>query len=365
MRGSRDGDIRYHDLVGDLTWALDNCWSQYRYSMDDTMLREKIYPPLRRSINLYLHMVKEGPDGKLHLPPTFSPETGVCEDCNFDLALFKWGCLTLLKASKRLRVDDPLIPRWKEVVERLPAYPPDEYGFRLGRDRSSPTNHQHLSHLLMIYPLHLVNIDQSGAIDVLMRSLKRARENAAGGQQAMVEAHLGPIAATLGLGNEAHDCLEHLQGDLYPNGLWYDPPCIETSFAAANIIQEMLLQSWSDPTHGGPGLIRIFPALPDAWKDVEFHDLRAEGAFLVSARRSAGQTKWIRIKSLAGEPCQVRTDMNAVIQIRDGRQSRMEPVSPGMYQIQLKRNEEVLLCPDNETPTKDGVPASLQSPGDR
>jgi hypothetical protein len=33
--------------------------------------------------------------------------------------------------------------------------------------------------------------------------------------------------------------------------------------------------------------------------DVEFRDLRAEGAFLVSAKRSGGQTLWVRIKSLA------------------------------------------------------------------
>ena len=137
MIGNRQQDMRYYQLVGDLPWALNNCWSQYRYSMDDAMLREKIYPLLRRAVNLYLHMVEEGADGKLHLPPTYSPETGVFQDCNFDLALFKWGCHTLLKASKRLRIDDPLIPRWKEVVERLPDYPADEHGFMLGRDRSS------------------------------------------------------------------------------------------------------------------------------------------------------------------------------------------------------------------------------------
>ena len=116
--------MRYYDEVGNLPWALNNCWSQYRYSMDDEMLREKLYPLLRRAINLYLHMVEEGADGKLHLPPTYSPETGVWKDCNFDLALFKWGCHTLLKASKRLGIDDPLIPRWKagrREPRRFPA----------------------------------------------------------------------------------------------------------------------------------------------------------------------------------------------------------------------------------------------------
>ncbi len=44
------------------------------------------------------------------------------------------------------------------------------------------------------------------------------------------------------------------------------------------------------PGESEPGPIRIFPALPSTWKDVEFRDLRAEGAFLVSAKRSGGKT---------------------------------------------------------------------------
>ncbi|MCP5117279.1 MAG: alpha-L-fucosidase, partial [bacterium] len=108
MAGHREQDMRYYMELGNLPWALHNCWSFYRYSMDDQMLREKLYPLLRRSINLYIHVMEEGEDGKLHLPPTYSPETSVWKDCNFDLALFKWGCLTLLKASKRLGIDDPL-----------------------------------------------------------------------------------------------------------------------------------------------------------------------------------------------------------------------------------------------------------------
>jgi len=218
MRGSREGDMRYYKLVGDLTWALNNCWSQYRYSMDDAMLREKIYPLLRRSINLYLHLVKEGEDGKLHLPPTYSPESGAFEDCNFDLALLKWGCLTLLKASQRLGIDDPLIPRWKQVAEKLVDFPADDHGFRLGRDQTSPPDFRHLSHLLMIYPLCLVNIEQADAREVLQASYDRARSFSV--LPAMVQTHLGPIGAVLGRGDTALEGLKRLQGDLLPNGLW-------------------------------------------------------------------------------------------------------------------------------------------------
>jgi hypothetical protein len=323
---------------------MHNMCCQYRYSMDDEMLREKIYPLLRRAINLYLHMVKQSEDGTLRLPPTYSPESGVFEDCNFDLALFKWGCHTLLKASRRLNIDDPLIPRWKALIERLPDYPADEHGFMLGRDQTSSDNHQHFSNLLMIYPLHLVNIEQQGTADVLKRSFNRARSTAGPGQrQAMVQAHAGPMGTAIGLGDEALDSLKRLQGDLYPNGLWYESPCIESTLAAANIIQDMLIQSWSDPAKEDPGPIRIFPAIPTTWQDVEFHDLRTEGAFLVSAKRSGGKTEWVRIKSLAGEPCRVRPGMSGAIRSKGDRQYKLGAVSPGVYEIDLKKGEEVLL----------------------
>ncbi len=353
MIGNREGNMRYYDLVGNLPWALNNAWSQYRYSMDDVLLREKIYPLLRRAINFYLHLVQMGEDGRFHLPPTYSPESGVFEDCNFDLALFKWGCHTLLKASKRLKIDDPLAPRWKEVVERLPDYPADEYGFRLGRDKSSPDDHRHFSNLLMIYPLHLVNIEQEGAADVLRRSFDRTRLTGGSDQlPAMVQAHAGPIGAAIGRGDETLDGLKRLQGDLYPNGLWFDPPCIESTLAVANIIQDMLIQSWGDPAKEEPGPIRIFPALPSAWKEVEFRDLRAEGAFLVSAKRTAGETRWVRIKSLAGEPCRVRPGLSGVIRIKGDRDYKLVLVSPGIYEIDLKKGEDALLYAGNDPSMK-------------
>jgi len=346
MRGSRDGDVRYYDMVGTLPWTMHNMWWQYRYSMDDEMLREKIYPLLRRSINLYLHMVKESEDGKLRLPPTYSPETGTFKDCNFDLALFKWGCHTLLKASKRLGISDPLIPRWKDVIKRLPDYPADEYGFRLGLDKSSSSNHQHFSNLLMIYPLYLVNIDQEGTEDVMRRSFERALGTAGPGQrQAMVQAHAGPIGAALGLGDKALESLKLLQGDLYPNGLWYESPCIEATLGLANIIQNMLIQSWSDPAAEDSGPIRIFPALPAKWKDVEFHDLRTEGAFLVSAKRTHGECQWVKIRSLAGEPCRVTPDFNGPFGVHGDRKHTLNEVSKGVYQIDIKKGEEVTLTP--------------------
>lgn len=347
MRGIRDGDMRYYNLVGNLPWTLNNAWSQYRYSMDDAMLREKIYPLLRRSVNLYLHMVYKGEDGRLHLPPTYSPESGVWKDCNFDLALFKWGCHILLKANRRLGIADPLIPKWKEIVKDLVDFPVDENGFRLGSDQSSSPKHRHFSNLLMIYPLCLVNIDQPDKVQVLEKSHQRAYLTE--GLPAMVHSHAGPIGAVIGRGEDALVSLKKVQQDLHPNGLWScaGNPCIESTLSAAGIVQDMLLQSWSDPAKDEPGPIRIFPALPAEWKDVEFRDLRAEGAFLVSALRKGGHTQWVRIRSLAGEPCRVKTDITGRIQVEGARQGAFREVSPGIYDIQMKKGDEILVSKED------------------
>lgn len=68
----------------------------------------------------------------------------------------------------------------------------------------------------------------------------------------------------------------------------------------------MLLQSWG-------GKLRIFPAVPDSWKDIAYKDFRAEGAFLITASRKNGKTEFITIKSLAGEPCIVVTDISSPV----------------------------------------------------
>ena len=93
----------------------------------------------------------------------------------------------------------------------------------------------------------------------------------------------------------------HCNGDQSGRGYsryTYRPFTLEGNFAAAAGVQEMLLQSYS-------GTIRIFPAVPTAWRDVSFKTLRAEGAFLVSAERVDGRTVRIEIRAEKGGECRL------------------------------------------------------------
>lgn len=92
----------------------------------------------------------------------------------------------------------------------------------------------------------------------------------------------------------------HLNGDYKKLGMsWcdYRPFTLEGNFAAAQAVHEMLLQSWG-------GIVRVFPATPDEWRDVGFDNWRAEGGLRISAQRRAGRT--VRVAVAADTGGQVR-----------------------------------------------------------
>ena len=91
--------------------------------MDDQRLREKVYPLMRRTFNLYLHYLKLGDDGRYHLPLAFSDEYGSAEDTNMNLALLRWGLQTLIACNDRLKLNDPLLPKWKETLAKAGGLP--------------------------------------------------------------------------------------------------------------------------------------------------------------------------------------------------------------------------------------------------
>ncbi|OPA72893.1 hypothetical protein BVG16_31450 [Paenibacillus selenitireducens] len=300
------------DEIGNLTWLLHNCWRHYRYSMDEELLRDFLYPLLRRSICLYMHLLEEGQDGRLHLPFMVSPEYGsfkqlTTRDSHYDLSLLRWGCETLLQASEGLKIQDPLRARWNEVLARLTPLPVDPAaGYRIGKDLSLEFGHRHFSHLLAVFPLHIADRSEEERT-VAVRTLRHwmAME---GDLRGFSFTGAASIAAALGLGDEALSYLRTLMHLIKPNTMYKEAgPVIETPLAGAEAIQDMLLQSWGN-------LIRVFPAVPGEWQEAVIHNLRAEGGFLVSAVYKAGRTEFIRIRSLVGEPCRLLTDFTGLEQ---------------------------------------------------
>jgi len=355
--------------IGNLTWALHNVWLSYRHTMDDHLLRDTVFPLLRGAVNYYLHFLAPGADGRLHLPDTSSPEYGVnAPDCNYDLALIRWGCRTLLEACERLARTDPLQPRWREVLDTLADYPVDANGLMIGAGVPFAKSHRHYSHLLMIYPLYLMTWEQPQYRELIDRSLKHWI-SFEGALQGYSFTGAASISAQMGRGNDAGFYLgELLRRFVQPNTMYKESgPVIETPLSAAQSLHDMLCQSWGQ---GDDSVIRVFPAVPDAWGDVTLHDFRTQGAFLVSAVRKGGVTQFVRVRSLAGERCVLRPGIpvGAGGRLRVvgefGRPVRWRDLGDGAIEIDLRRDCEAVVYGAGTRPDFTIAPVPIGQPAE-
>ncbi|WP_262705706.1 MULTISPECIES: glycosyl hydrolase family 95 catalytic domain-containing protein [Streptomyces] len=348
--------------VGNLTWALHNVWLTYRHTMDESVLRDVVYPLLRKAIAYYLHFLTPGSDGKLHLPATFSPEYGVnAPDCNYDLMLLRWGCATLLDSARTLGVKDPSAPRWREVLAKLTPYPVDENGFMIGAGVPFAKSHRHYSHMLAVYPLYEVTWEDPAKRDLIETSLNHW-VGFEGALQGYTFTGAASMSAQMGRGEDALKYLgELMRRFIQPNTMYKESgPVIETPLSAAQSLHDMVCQSWG-------GVIRVFPALPAAWGELMVHDFRTQGAFLLSAAREGGRTRWVRLRSEAGAPCVVRHSLDGPIEVRDGHGRRLpyETVGAGTIRIALTRGQEAIITARGDRPDLTVRPVEAGEPAPR
>jgi hypothetical protein len=297
------------------------------------------YDLLKGAIACYRHVMTRDADGTLHLPVMHSPEYGEAPDNNYNLSLLRWGCTTLLELNRRYAFNDPQAPEWEQILRNLTPYPTDAHGFMVGAGVPFRHSHRHWSHLLMVWPLHLLSCEQPENKEVVERTLQHwlTVENGKQiyGWSAAAASHL---YSTMGDGKNAVKQLRSHHNNkrfVMPNTQYIEgSPVYECSLVAASALQYMLIQSWGN-------MIRIFPAVPAAWESVSYENLRAEGAFLVSAIRKEGKTSWIKIQSLAGEPCRIQPNFSGPFTC--DQPEKLKDLGRGRYELALKKGEQLIL----------------------
>jgi len=293
-------------------WLAHHFYLQWRYSMDRRFLRERAWPWLK-DVSTFLEAVAEkGPDGKRTLPLSSSPE--INDDrleawfpsiTNYDLALTRWTFEKTAELAKELGKRREA-EHWLQVLSEMPelAVDPKSNKLLVAKDYPLPFSHRHFSHLMAIHPLGSIRWENGprdqGIIEASLTDLDEKGTKAWCGYSF---SWLASLAARARNGEKAERALEvfstafclrngfHCNGDQSGKGysdFRYRPFTLEGNFAAAAGLQEMLLQSYG-------GTIRVFPAIPAAWKEASFETLRAEGAFLVSAERKDRLTQSVEI----------------------------------------------------------------------
>lgn len=298
-------------------WLAHHFYQHWRYSQDREFLQSRAYPYLRdTAVFLEAFTAAKDAAGKRTHPLSSSPEINDNRPeawfdtvTNYDLALDRWLFSKAAELAGELKLEEDRA-RWLRVLSELPELSVAPDGVLLvASGQLLKASHRHHSHLMAIHPLGLVDWEQGEAAQRILRAsladLDRLGTSAWCGYSF---SWLGSMAARARDGARAEKALEifataftlrssfHCNGDQSGKGyskFTYRPFTLEGNFAMPAGLQEMLLQSHA-------GKVVLFPAIPEQWKDVEFSTLRAEGAFLVSARRQGGRVRRVEVAAEKG-----------------------------------------------------------------
>ncbi|NDV60499.1 hypothetical protein D0T85_20625 [Bacteroides sp. 519] len=291
--------------VGNLTWMMYYYWLYCDYKNDRTETIEHFYPLLKRCIAYYMHIIYKGDDGKYHLPLTASPEYKPAEDCNYDLAILRWGLTTLLQLNTTYSLQDSQRAHWRNVLANLVDYPRDEVqGFIIGKDVKLTSSHRHYSHLLMIYPFRMITPDNPDEKEIIYKSLHHWI-----GQKGALQGYsytgASSICSFLRKGDKAIEYINALLDKyIQPNTLYKESgPVIETPLSAVTSLQELYLYSYNN-------ILRVFPAVPNYWREASFVNFRAPKGLLVSATRSDYKTVCIQVEAPQAGKYRIQTDLD-------------------------------------------------------
>ncbi len=291
-------------------WVVSHYWLRYRYSMDVKWLRATGYPAIRDCACFYTDFLKKGADGLYHAFPSnqgedgFTGEPKAFTDRPQVLQHVRYCLRVALEASRVLGTDEELREAWKDRLEHcagddgqppdprearadfLDAWNPPEWRwglthFDFARHRlASPSTEPWPARGDYVYDWYFAHYPW-----LVMQPIRTGRFAPDDGDFARFA--------------------NMLRRWRRPNGLfsgmslfWYGPcGAFNESAGILAPLQDMLLQSWD-------GVIRIFPAWPKH-VDVAFKQLRAEGAFLVSAAWSGGRVTQWEIQSERGGSCRL------------------------------------------------------------
>ncbi len=317
-----DGRCRYEWAMVNLAlssgpWLAHVVHSAWLHS-GDVALRDEVVVPLMEGVAAPLTtLLTEGPDGRLHLPRCYSPELvpagGAAwgPDATIDLALLRWLFDALADVLDEGGRDGA---GWRDRASRLASLPTDAGtgvigsvltgrggGLRVRTDVSLDRSHRHHSHLLPIHPLRQMTAHSADArtrqvVDASVDNLMLAGSGEWVGFSvpwaSSIAAHAGRPDVALGY---LRDYAERWVGPstfhvqcsargLAPT-VWNqlgaamggDALSLEAGFAFVAAVCDLLVQDHD-------GVVRLAPAVPEAWGDVAFAGLRAAGGWEVSAR---------------------------------------------------------------------------------
>ena len=297
-------------------WLAQHYYLQWRYSMDRKFLQTRAYPWIKSTATFIEHVTQKDSSGHRKLPFSSSPEINdnditawFPQNTNYDLALMKFTFKAAAELAGELGLKGEAA-HWNKVLSEFGDYALTANNeMMFAPSMAYNQSHRHFSNMMAIHPLGLIKWEDGPKAQSIIKNsihlldsigpdywcgysyawLANMKARAKDGEGAAKE--LSIFAKAFCSVNSFH-----LNGDQTKSGyskFTYRPFTLEGNFAFAAGLQEMLLQSYA-------GFIEVMPAVPLAWRNISFDDLRAESAFLVSSKKIAGEITEVKIVSEKG-----------------------------------------------------------------
>lgn len=310
-------------------WTVQGLWWHYLYSGDVEFLRKRAFEPIKAAVEFLVAYMKRpeasGPlwnDDKFHIFPTVPPELYGLRpgfkynyDCNADLSLTKFVFKAFIETAKILEIEKSekaLLDDIKLILSRFPDYP-TAVSAKFGKVLVSvPEEHDQVVYnvplsLFTVFPGEDHGLHSDGETMNLLKNTFYNQQNEGGNDLVFINLQAARIGMldlerfkrqvnySLMPNGTVSDRVMQVHGRYSDNtnygfmdkmGVWFE------NFGLPVVVNECLMQSYN-------GTIRLFPNWP-LEKDAEFQDLRAVGAFLISAKLKNGKVEEIKVTSEAG-----------------------------------------------------------------
>ena len=301
-------------------WLAQHFYLHWRYTLDRKFLADRAYPYISSVAQFLDEFSVKDSAGLRRLPLSSSPEINdnspsawFSATTNFDLGMIRFTFEKAAELANELGLRQDA-EKWAGLLKQWPGFATDSTGFEFAPGYPYRESHRHFSHLIGWHPLGVIDWSQGPEQQAIITNTLRTLEKFGPDWWCGYSySWAGNLYARAFDGERAAGALRtfatcftlpnsfHVNGDQTKSGkskFVYRPFTLEGNFAFASGLQEMLIQSHS-------GVIRVFPAVPASWKEVEFNNLRAEGAFLVSAVMKDGVTSRIEIHAEKEGECRL------------------------------------------------------------
>lgn len=333
-------------------WLAQHFYLHWKYSADRDFLEQRAYPFVSEAALFLENISSLNEEGVRTLPLSSSPEifdntirAWFPTITNYDLGLMKFAFMAASEMADSLHLEKRA-SHWRELYSQLPDFDIDEDGaLTFANGVSYETSHRHFSHAMAFHPLGLLDYSQGEkAQRIINATIRKMEKKGTDWWCGYSYAWFANMKARAMDGEGAAEALRtfaqcfclangfHANGDQSKSGkskYTYRPFTLEGNLAFAAGVQEMLLQSHT-------GTINIFPAVPKEWKDLSFKDLRAEGAFIVSAEMKDGKLYRAEIHAERGGRLKVLNKFGDNYKLKRGNDTFTS--ENGIWEIDLGEN---------------------------